>query len=143
MPSVLQNLEALLGFGLLAHAALQITQNPTWWAYVPVYAVPALLAVFQKPRNATWRAASSLAIVAGGLYTAFLLWTYTAIDSTPTLTLAEGKNLAPISFGALLISFIRITQDKISQPVHYIRTTIILAVAVISLYALITSLQYF
>ncbi|CCD70408.1 uncharacterized protein CELE_Y71F9B.1 [Caenorhabditis elegans] len=131
--------ESILGLGLLAYGLLEISRNPTWWAYTPVYLVPAILSIIQIPRNATWRTLSSLSIVAGGLYTSFLLWTFSSVESIPTIDLEEeAKNLPPVALGALLISFIRLTQDKISQPVHYVRSSIILAVALISFYAFIS-----
>ncbi|EFP02882.1 hypothetical protein CRE_28393 [Caenorhabditis remanei] len=130
--------EAILGLGLFGQALFEIGTNSVWWAYVPVYLVPAVLAIFQMPRNATWRTLSSLSIVIGGLYTFFLLWTFASIESTPAIQLEEAKNIPPIAFGAFLISFIRLSQDKISQPVHYIRSSIILAVAIISFYGFIT-----
>ncbi|CAI2305081.1 unnamed protein product [Caenorhabditis sp. 36 PRJEB53466] len=139
---LLRSIEAIFGLGLFGCGLLQIAVNPFWWAYVPVYLVPAALAIVQVPRNTTWRTLSSLSIVTGGLYTTFLLWTFNSVNSTPTLKLKEAKNLPLIAFGTLLISFIRLTQDKISQPIHYIRSTIILTVAVISLYAFTTSVPY-
>uniref|UniRef100_A0A1I7TKM2 Transmembrane protein n=1 Tax=Caenorhabditis tropicalis TaxID=1561998 RepID=A0A1I7TKM2_9PELO len=134
----LQLVEAIVGVGLLAYGLLEMRSNPVWWAYAPIYMLAAALAVVQLPRNSTWRTLSSLSIVVGGVYTSFLLWTFTSIESSPTISLKETKNIPPLGLGIFLISFVRLTKDKITQPVHYIRSSIILFFAIVSFYGFIT-----
>ncbi|ULU10176.1 hypothetical protein L5515_000554 [Caenorhabditis briggsae] len=139
---ILRVVEAILGLALLGYSLSEIGTNPVWWAYVPVYIVPAVLAIIQMPRNVTWRTLSSISIVVGGFYLTFLMWTFSSVESTPTINLEEAKNIPPIALGAFLISFIRLTNDKVTQPVHYVRTSIILFVAIITLYAFIAYFKF-
>ncbi|CAI5437895.1 unnamed protein product [Caenorhabditis angaria] len=138
----LRFIESVTGVGLLAHAIYQFQFNPSWYVYSPIYGLAAILAFIQLPQNSVWRLLSAVSVISGGALSAFLLWTFLTIDSTPSLDLEEAKNLLPVALGAFLSTFIRISSDETTRPVHYVRNFILTSVLLISAVSLLFSIKY-